>query len=140
MLMPKRVKFRKMHRGRIRGRAGRGNRLSFGDYGLQALTAGWISARQIEAGRVSIGHFLGPAAKMTIRIFPHKSVTKKPVETRMGHGKGEPEFWIAEVKPGTVLFEVSGVAAPLARQAMARVAQKVSVRTRFVTREAILAS
>lgn len=134
MQMPKRVKYRKAHRGRIKGVATRGNRLSFGEYGLQAMGPAWITARQIEAGRVAAGRFMASMGKLWIRVFPHKPVSKKPAETRMGKGKGEPEFWVAVVKPGTMLYEVSGVPEEMARAAFARVAQKMTVKTRFVTR------
>ncbi|MBI4229327.1 MAG: 50S ribosomal protein L16 [Planctomycetes bacterium] len=139
MLMPKRVKFRKSHRGRIRGRASRGDRLSFGDYGLQALEPGWITAREIEAGRVAVMHHTGSVGRLTIRIFPHKPVTKKPAETRMGTGKGEPEFWVAEVKPGVMMFELGGVTEEVARTSFTRVAHKLSLRSRFVKRGTVIA-
>lgn len=131
-LMPKRVKFRKCHRGRVRGLAHRGNRVVFGDYGLQALEAGWVSAREIEAGRVAANHFLAREGKVWIRVFPSKPVSKKPAETRMGGGKGEPEEWVAVVRPGTVLVELGGIAEDLAKQTLNRVAHKLSVKTRFV--------
>ncbi|MBI2192823.1 MAG: 50S ribosomal protein L16 [Planctomycetes bacterium] len=130
--MPKRVKFRKCHRGRVRGLAHRGNRVVFGDYGLQALEAGWVSAREIEAGRVAANHFLAREGKVWIRVFPSKPVSKKPAETRMGGGKGEPEEWVAVVRPGTVLVELGGIAEDLAKQTLNRVAHKLSVKTRFV--------
>lgn len=133
-LMPKRVKYRKSQRGRMKGNAGRTNYVAFGDYGLQALQSSWISARSIEAGRVSAAHFLHHEGKVYLRIFPHKPVSKKPLETRMGKGKGEPEFWVARVKPGMVLFEIGGVTEELAKQALLRVAHKMPVRCRFVTR------
>ena len=133
-LMPKRVKFRKFQRGKVRGRATRGNYVSFGDYGLQALEAGWITGEQIEAGRMAVGHFLKEEGKLIIRIFPHKSVTAKPAETRMGTGKGEPAHWVAVAKPGTILFELAGVSEETARDAFARVANKIPLRTRFVHR------
>jgi large subunit ribosomal protein L16 len=133
-LMPKRVIYRKSQRGRVRGQATRGNRVSYGDYGLQALEAGWISAQQIEAGRMAATHFLHREGKLTIRIFPHKSVTSTPEETRMGKGKGEPDFWTAVVKPGTVLFELGGIPEEYAREALARIAYKMPIRTRFVRR------
>ncbi len=133
-LMPKRVKFRKAQRGRVRGLASRGNTLAFGEYGIQSLGPAWVSARQIEAGRVAVGHFLGTTGRLWIRIFPAKPITKKPAETRMGKGKAEPEFWAAVVKPGTVLYELGGVTEELARQAFSRVAQKMPVKTRFLAR------
>ena len=133
-LMPKRVKHRKEHRGKLRGKATRGNYVAFGDFGLQALGRAWITAQQIEAGRVAYGHFMRETGKLFIRIFPHKSVTKKPAETRMGTGKGEPDHWVACVKAGTVLFEVSGLSDELAKEALARIAHKLPVKTRLVPR------
>ena len=133
-LMPKRVKFRKSQRGKMRGNANRGNTVAFGDYGLQSLEASWITARQIEAGRVAATHFLRREGRIFIRIFPHKPVSGKPLETRMGKGKGEPEYWVAIVKPGTVMFEVSGVDERTAKQVLARVAHKMPVQTRFMER------
>ncbi|MGR3310521.1 MAG: 50S ribosomal protein L16 [Candidatus Brocadiales bacterium] len=137
-LMPKRVKFRKSQRGRIKGNATRGNTVAFGEYGLQSLEPGWISAQQIEAGRVTASHSLSGEGKLVIRIFPHKSISSKPIETRMGKGKGEPEFWAAVVKPGTILYEVGGITEDLARQVFNRIAHKMSVKTRFVYRRATL--
>lgn len=128
------MKFRKSQRGRIKGFASRCNTVAFGEFGLQALDGGWIKATQIEAARVAITHNLAREGKLWIRIFPHKSVTSTPEETRMGKGKGEPEFWCAAVKPGTVMFELGGVAEDLARSALNRAAHKMPVRTRFVTR------
>lgn len=133
-LMPKRVKFRKTQRGSNKGKATRGNTVAFGDYALQALEAGWITARQIEAGRVAATHFLGREGKLWMRIFPHKSVSKKPLETRMGKGKGEPDHWVAVVKPGTVLYELAGVPEDIAKQTFSRTAHKMPIRVRFVTR------
>lgn len=138
-LMPKRVKFRKSHRGKMKGNATRGNYVSFGEYGLQSMESGWITARQIEAGRVAVSHFLRREGRLFIRIFPHKPVSSKPLEVRMGSGKGEPEFWCAVVKPGTVMFEISGVDEPTAKRALARVAHKVPVRTRFISRRTTVA-
>ncbi|HHT9119264.1 MAG TPA: 50S ribosomal protein L16 [Candidatus Hypogeohydataceae bacterium YC41] len=135
-LMPKRVKFRKSQRGRIKGKATRGNTLAIGEYGLQSLESGWVSAEELEAGRIASSHFLGKSGRLYIRVFPHKSVTAKPVETRMGKGKGEPEFWAAVVKPGTILYELAGVPEDSARQAFNRVAHKLSVKVRMVTRRA----
>lgn len=135
-LMPKRVKFRKTQRGRIRGRATRGNQVAFGDYGLQSLERGWVTAQQIEAARVTASRYLGLEGKYWIRIFPHKSVSGKPAETRMGKGKGEVEFWAAVVKPGTVLFEVGGVPEPVAREVFRRQAGKFSVRVKMIRRRA----
>jgi len=134
-LMPKRVKWRKAHKGRIRGNAWRGNSVTIGDYGLQALEPGRISARQIEAGRMAASHFLQRDGRVYIRIFPHKPVSAKPLETRMGKGKGDVAFWCAVVKPGTVMFEVAGVGEELAKKALLRVAHKMSIRTRFVARK-----
>jgi large subunit ribosomal protein L16 len=132
--MPKRVKFRKSQRGSWAGKASRGNEVSFGDYGLQTLDAGWISARQIEAGRVAATHYLGREGKLWVRIFPHKSVSKKPLETRMGKGKGEPDHYVAVVKEGTVLYELSGVPEDVAKETRARTAHKMPVKVRFVKR------
>jgi large subunit ribosomal protein L16 len=133
-MMPKRVKFRKSQRGKMRGNATRGNTVAFGEYGLQTQEAGWITARQIEAGRVAASHFLRREGRLFIRIFPHKPVSGKPLETRMGKGKGEPEFWVAVVKPGTMMFEVTGVDEVTAKKCLARVAHKMPVPCRFVTR------
>jgi large subunit ribosomal protein L16 len=133
-LMPKRVKFRKSHRGKIRGNATRGHTVAFGEFGLQSLERGWISARQIEAGRIAGQHYLGRDGKLFIRIFPHKSVSAKPAETRMGTGKGEPAFWAAVIKPGTVLYEVGGVSETLAREALRRIAHKLPLKARFLAR------
>lgn len=132
--MPKRVKWRKCQKGRIRGNASCGNTVSFGDFGIQSLGAGRISARQIEAGRVAATHFLQREGRVYIRIFPHKPISSKPLETRMGKGKGEPDHWAAVVKPGTVLYELAGVSEEIAKAALMRVAHKMPVRTRFVTR------
>jgi large subunit ribosomal protein L16 len=134
-LMPKRVKWRKAQKGRIRGNATRGNTVSFGEYGLQALDGGRISSRHIEAGRVALSHFLQREGRVYVRLFPHKPVSAKPLETRMGKGKGEVSFWCAEVKPGTVMYEVSGVSEELAKAALVRVAHKMPVRCRFVQRK-----
>ena len=134
-LMPKRVKFRKSQRGKMKGHATRGNTVAFGEYGLQTLKNSWISAKQIEAGRVAASHYLHREGRLFIRIFPHKPISGKPLETRMGKGKGEPEYWVAIVKPGTVMFEVSGVDEPTAKRALARVAHKMPVRCRFVSRK-----
>jgi len=133
-LMPKRVKHRKSQRGRIKGNATRGNRVAFGDFGLQAMQGGWVSAQTIEAGRVAASQYLRNEGRLYIRIFPHKSVTSIPLETRMGKGKGEPEFWAAVVRPGTMLFELSGVSEEAARICFARLAHKMPVRVRFVRR------
>lgn len=136
MLMPKRTKFRKQHRGRRAGTTKGGGSVSFGDYGLQALTAGWITARQIEAARVAMTRHIKRGGKVWITVFPDKPVTEKPAETRMGSGKGNPEYWVAVVKPGRVMFELSGVDEPLAREAMRLAGHKLPIRTKFVTRDA----
>jgi large subunit ribosomal protein L16 len=133
-LMPKRVMHRKQQRGKLRGNATRGNYVAFGDYGLQCLETGWLSARQIEAGRVAASHFLRREGKIFIRVFPDKPVTKKPLETRMGKGKAEVEYWAACVKPGTILFEIAGVPEDLARRAFARIAHKMPFRCRMIGR------
>lgn len=133
-LMPKRVKYRKSQRGRVRGKASRGNYVAFGDYGLQSLEAGWITARQMEAARIAATHFLSREGKVTIRIFPHKPVTATPAETRMGKGKGEPEFWAAVVRPGMVLYELAGVPEDLATEALNRAAHKLPVKVRLIHR------
>jgi large subunit ribosomal protein L16 len=133
--MPKRVKFRKSQRGKMKGNATRGNTVAFGEYGLQTMSPAWISAKQIEAGRVAASHFLRREGRLFIRIFPHKPISSKPLEVRMGSGKGEPEFWAAVVKPGTVMFEVAGVDEPTAKRCLARVAHKMPVRCRFVARK-----
>lgn len=135
-LMPKRVKFRKSQRGRVRGAAARGNTVSFGDFGLQVLGNGWVSARQIEAGRVAATHYLHREGRVYVRIFPHKPVSAKPVETRMGKGKGEPSQWVACVRQGQILFEIGGVEADVARQALSRVAHKMPLRCRMMARRA----
>lgn len=135
MLMPKRVKYRKHHRGRMKGKAYRGNKVSFGEYGLQALEPCWMTSRQIEAARRSIVRYVRRSGKLWIRIFPDKSVTQKPAETRMGGGKGNVDHWVAVVRPGRMLFEISGVSESTAREAMRRAAHKLPIRTRFVTRE-----
>ena len=133
-LMPKRVKFRKSQRGVVKGKATRGNTVSFGEFGLQSLEGGWLSAEAIEAGRVTATHFIRGEGRLYIRVFPHKSVTAIPAETRMGKGKGEPEYWAAVVKPGMILFEVSGLPEAAARECLARVAYKMPFRCRFVNR------
>jgi large subunit ribosomal protein L16 len=134
-LMPKRVKYRKFQKGRIHGKATRGNTVSYGEFGLQTLEAGRITGPQIEAGRMAATHSLHREGRVFIRIFPHQSFTAKPLETRMGKGKGEVEGWIAVVKPGTVMYEIGGVTEEMARVAFSRVAQKMPVRVRFVTRQ-----
>jgi len=133
-MMPKRVKWRKAQKGRVRGNAARGNTVAFGDFGLQALDAGRITARNIEAGRVAATHFLHRQGRIYVRLFPHKPVSSKPLETRMGKGKGEPDFWTAIVRPGTVMYEIGGVGEEVAKEALLRVAHKMPVRARFVKR------
>jgi large subunit ribosomal protein L16 len=133
-LMPKRVKFRKSQRGKVRGNAQRGNQVSYGDFGLQALEGGWLSAESIEAGRVTASHFTRGEGRLYIRVFPHKSVTSIPLETRMGKGKGEPEFWAAVVKPGMLLYEIGGLPEAAARDCLARVAYKMPFRCKLVAR------
>jgi large subunit ribosomal protein L16 len=134
MLMPKRVKYRKAHRGRMKGRASRGTKVSFGEYGLQAVEPCWMTSRQIEAARRAIVRFVRRGGKLWIRIFPDKPVTAKAAETRMGSGKGNVDHWVAVVKPGRVLFEMSGVPEDVARDAMRLAAQKLPIRTQFITR------
>ncbi len=138
MLSPKRVKRRKTHKGKMRGKAYRGSKVSFGEYGLQSLDAGWITNRQIESARVAITRHVKRGGKVWIRIFPDKPVTKKPAETRMGKGKGNPEQWVAVVKPGRIMFELDGVSPEAARRAMELASFKLPVRTRFVVRESQL--
>ena len=134
MLMPGKVKYRKQQRGRMRGKAQRGSELSFGDFGLQALDPGWITARQIEAARIAMTRHIKRGGKIWIRIFPDKPYTKKPAETRMGKGKGAPEGWVAVIKPGRVLFEMEGVDVPTAKAAMKLASDKIGIRTRYVAR------
>jgi len=133
-MMPKRVKFRKSQRGKMKGLAQRGNYVAFGDFGLQALEQVWLTAQQIEAGRVAATHFLRREGKLWVRVFPDKPVSGKPLETRMGKGKGEPEYWCAVVKPGVVVFELGGITEDLARQALCRAAHKLPMRARFISR------
>ncbi len=135
MLMPKRVKFRKQHRGRMKGMALRGNRVDFGEYGLQALESGWITNRQIEAARVALTRRIKRGGKVWIRIFSDKPFTKKPAETRMGKGKGNPEGWVAVVKPGRVMFELEGVSYDLAKEAMRLASRKLPLKSRMIRRE-----
>lgn len=135
MLMPKRVKHRKVMRGRMKGKATRGNFLAYGDFGLMALEPAWVKSNQIEAARVAINRYVKRGGKLWIKIFPDKPVTQKPAETRMGSGKGSPEFWVAVVKPGRVLFELSGVSEEVAREAMRLASYKLPVKTKFVTRK-----
>jgi large subunit ribosomal protein L16 len=134
MLQPKKVKFRKQQRGRMKGKAWRGHTVAFGDYGLKVLEPAWITDRQIEAARVAITRFVKRSGRVWIRVFPDKPVTKKPQETRMGKGKGAPESWVAVVKPGRVLYEMEGVTAEVAKEAMRLAGHKLGVKTRFVTR------
>jgi large subunit ribosomal protein L16 len=133
-LMPKRVKHRKNQRGRIKGNATRGNRVVFGDFGLQTTQGGWIKATTIEAGRIAAQQYIRGEGRLYVRIFPHKSVSSKPLEVRMGTGKGEPDYWVAVVKPGTVLYEIGGVTEEQARICFARLAHKMPVRVRFLRR------
>jgi len=134
MLMPKRVKHRKVHRGRMKGKAQKGNTITYGDYGLVALEPAWITSNQIEAARIAINRKIKRGGKVWIKIFPHKSVTQKPAETRMGSGKGSPEYWVAVVKPGRVMFEMSGVNEELAKEAMRLAANKLPIKCKFVIR------
>ena len=134
MLFPKRVKYRKQMRGRMKGRASRGTEVTFGDYGIQALEPGWVTARQIEAARRALVRFMRRRGKVWIRIFPDKPVTKKPAETRMGKGKGSVDHWVAVVKPGRILFEISGLDEENAREAVRRASHKLSVKTKFAKR------
>jgi large subunit ribosomal protein L16 len=136
MLMPSKVKFRKQQRGRMRGKAYRGGILSFGEYGLQAMEPCWLTARQIEAGRITITRHMKRHGKLWIRTFPWKAVTKKPTEVRMGKGKGDPEFWVDVIRPGKMLFELEGVPEDVAREAMRLAGHKLPIKTRFVSREA----
>jgi len=137
MLMPKKVKHRKQHRGRRRGKAWRGGELEFGDYGLKAMEPAWVTDRQIEASRVAMTRSIKRGGKIWIRLFPDKPITKKPAETRMGKGKGAPEQWVAVIRPGKILFEMEGVPVETARQAMSLAADKLPIKTRLVTREAV---
>jgi len=135
MLMPKKVKHRKQQRGRMRGKARRGSELSFGEFGLQAMEPCWITARQIEAGRITISRYAKRKGKLWIRVFPYKPVTKKPTEVRMGKGKGDPEFWVDVIKPGRIIYEIEGVSESVAKEAMRLAAHKLPIRTRFISRE-----
>ena len=134
MLMPKRVRYRKVQRGKRRGHPYRGSRISFGEYGLQSMECGWITSRQIESARVAITRHVRRGGKVWIKIFPHKPVTKKPAETRMGSGKGPPEYWVAVVKPGRVLYELSGVSIEDAKEAMRLASHKLPLKTKFISR------
>ena len=135
MLMPKRVKHRRVHRGRMKGVATKGNKIAYGEYGLVATECGWITSNQIEAARIAMTRSIKRGGKVYINIFPHKSVTKKPAEVRMGSGKGAPEYWVAVVKPGRVMFEIAEVTETQAREAMRLAAHKLPVKTKFITRE-----
>lgn len=137
MLMPKRIKYRKQQRGRMKGLAQTGNKVSFGQYGLKALEPHWITSRQIEAARIAMTRYIKRGGKVWIRIFPDKPVTKKPAETRMGKGKGAPEFWVAVVKPGRVMFEIEGVSEEVAKEAMRLASHKLPIKTKFVSREIV---
>lgn len=135
MLMPKRVKRRKVHRGRMKGKATRGNTINYGDYAIQAMEPGWITSNQIEAARIAMTRYIKRGGKVWIKIFPDKPVTKKPAETRMGSGKGSPEYWVAVVKPGRIMFEIAGVPEELAKEAMRLAMHKLPIKTKFVTRK-----
>ena len=135
MLMPKRVKYRRVHRGRLTGKALRGNTVSHGDFGLQATEPAWITSNQIEAARIAMTRYIKRGGKVWIKIFPDKPITEKPAETRMGSGKGSPEYWVAVVKPGRVMFEIGGVSEELAREAMRLAANKLPIKCKFVTKE-----
>ncbi len=134
MLMPKKVKFRKQQKGKRRGKAWRGSEVTFGDYGLKAMESGWVSDRQIEAGRVAITRFIKRGGKIWIRVFPDKPITKKPAETRMGKGKGAPEGWVAVVRPGKIIYEMEGIDESVAHEALRLAAHKMSIKTKFVKR------
>jgi large subunit ribosomal protein L16 len=135
MLMPKKVKYRKVQRGRMKGKAWRGSTIAFGEYALKAMDCGWITSRQIEAARIAMTRFIKRGGKVWIRLFPDKPITKKPAETRMGKGKGAPEEWVAVIRPGKILFEMEGVGQDIAQQAMRLAAHKIPMKTKFVARE-----
>ena len=135
MLLPKRVKYRRVHRGRLKGRALRGNTVTYGDYGLQAVEPAWISSNQIEAARIAMTRSIKRGGQVWIKIFPDKPITEKPAETRMGSGKGSPEYWVAVVKPGRVMFEIGGVEEELAREAMRLAANKLPIKCKFVKKQ-----
>ena len=137
MLMPKRVKYRRVHRGRMKGKASRGNQVTYGEYGLVAMEPAWIKSNQIEAARIAMTRYTKRGGKVFIKIFPDKPVTKKPAETRMGSGIGSPEYWVAVVKPGRVLFEMSGVDESVAREAMRLASNKLPIKCKFVKKEAV---
>ena len=139
MLMPKRVKFRRMQRGRMTGKATRGNTVSYGEYGLMALEPGWVKSNQIEAARIAMTRYTKRGGKVWIKIFPDKPVTEKPAETRMGSGKGSPEYWVAVVKPGRVMFEIAGVSEDVAREALRLASHKLPIKTKILKREDIAA-
>ena len=134
MLLPKRVKYRRVHRGRMTGKAMRGNTVSYGEFGLQAVEPGWITSNQIEAARIAMTRFTKRSGQVWIKIFPDKPITKKPAETRMGSGKGSPEFWVAVVKPGRVMFEIAGVSEEVAREALRLASHKLPIKTKIVAR------
>ena len=135
MLLPKRVKYRRVHRGRLEGKAMRGNFVAYGDFGLQALEPAWISSNQIEAARVAMTRYIKRGGQVWIKIFPDKPITEKPAETRMGSGKGSPEYWVAVVKPGRVMFEIAGVSEEIAREAMRLAANKLPIKCKFIAKE-----
>ena len=135
MLLPKRVKYRRVHRGRLKGKAMRGNFIAYGDFGLQALEPAWITSNQIEAARIAMTRYIKRGGKVWIKIFPDKPITEKPAETRMGSGKGSPEYWVAVVKPGRVMFEIAGVPEETAREAMRLAANKLPIKCKFVCKE-----
>ena len=134
MLMPKRVKYRRVHRGRMTGKAMRGNTLAYGEYGLQAMEPGWITSNQIEAARIAMTRFTKRSGQVWIKIFPDKPVTKKPAETRMGSGKGSPEYWVSVVKPGRIMFEIAGVSEEVAREALRLASHKLPIKTKVMAR------
>ena len=134
MLMPKRVKYRRVHRGRMTGKAMRGNTLAYGEYGLQAMEPGWITSNQIEAARIAMTRFTKRSGQVWIKIFPDKPVTKKPAETRMGSGKGSPEYWVSVVKPGRIMFEIAGVSEEVAREALRLASHKLPIKTKVIAR------
>ena len=135
MLLHKRVKYRRPHRGTMKGKATKGNFVAYGEYGMQATECGWITSRQIEAARIAMTRYMKRGGKVWIKIFPHKPITEKPAETRMGSGKGSPEYWVAVVKPGRVMFEVSGVSEEVAREAIRLAQHKLPIKSKFVKRE-----
>ena len=139
MLLPKRVKYRRVHRGRLKGKATRGNTVTYGDFGLQALEPAWITSNQIEAARVAMTRYTKRGGKVWIKIFPDKPITEKPAETRMGSGKGSPEYWVAVVKPGRVMFEIAGVSEDVAREALRLASHKLPIKTKIVKREDVAA-